>query len=164
MHTKVVFRGAKTLASLGCAVLRFNFRGVGRSEGSFGAAEGEIEDFGAALDVMATRYPGAELWTAGLSFGAYVSMAAGVADNRVTRLLGIAPPLQRYDFSMLVRSTKPKYFIQGERDEICPLDDMKSFFESLSEPKQLIVVPGADHLFVGQLDDLTQAIETLFGR
>jgi alpha/beta superfamily hydrolase len=64
MHTKAVYRGTKALASLGCAVLRFNFRGVGRSDGSFGNGAGEIEDFGAGLDFMAAHYPEAPLWTA----------------------------------------------------------------------------------------------------
>ena len=73
MHTKVVYRGAKGLARIGCAVLRFNFRGVGRSEGAFDQGDGEKEDFRAALDYMAARHPGAPLWAAGFSFGAWVA-------------------------------------------------------------------------------------------
>ena len=108
MHTKAVYRGTKALAALGCAVLRFNFRGVGRSDGSFGNGAGEIEDFGAGLDFMAAHYPEAPLWTAGFSFGAYVSLTAGARDDRVSTLIGIAPALHLYDFAAVKTSAKPK--------------------------------------------------------
>jgi len=93
MHTKVVYRGAKGLARIGCAVLRFNFRGVGRSEGAFDQGEGEKEDFKAALDYMAARYPDVPLWSAGFSFGAWVALEVGAMDDRVSALIGIAPPV-----------------------------------------------------------------------
>src|SRR6188768_2400450 len=83
MHTKVVYRGAKGLARIGCAVLRFNFRGVGRSAGTFDQGDGEKEDFKAALDYMATRNPQSPLWAAGFSFGAWVALEVGAADQRV---------------------------------------------------------------------------------
>ena len=73
MHTKAVFQGAKGLARIGCAVLRFNFRGVGRSDGTFDQGEGEKEDFRAALDYVSARYPNVRLWSAGFSFGAWVA-------------------------------------------------------------------------------------------
>src|SRR5829696_6840309 len=122
MHTKAVYRATKALAGLGCAVLRFNFRGVGASEGMFDNAVGELDDFGAGLDFMASHYPGADLWAAGFSFGAYVALTAGARDDRVSTLIGIAPALRMYDFSEVGASTKPKYFVQGERDELCPLE------------------------------------------
>jgi alpha/beta superfamily hydrolase len=74
MHTKAVFQGAKGLARIGCAVLRFNFRGVGLSQGTSEEGRGELEDFQAALDWMAARYPGLPLWAAGFSFGAWVAI------------------------------------------------------------------------------------------
>src|SRR6185436_4885280 len=77
MHTKAVYQGAKGLARAGCAVLRFNFRGVGRSQGEFDKGEGEVADFRAALDYIAARYPGVPLWAAGFSFGAWVALEAG---------------------------------------------------------------------------------------
>src|SRR5918995_2107218 len=79
MHTKAVFQGAKGLTRIGCAVLRFNFRGVGRSAGKFDQGDGEKADFTAALDYMAARYPGAKLWAAGFSFGAWVALEVGAA-------------------------------------------------------------------------------------
>ena len=74
MHTKVVFQGAKALTRIGCAVLRFNFRGVGRSAGTWDEGRGEMDDYRAALDFMAAQYPGLELWAAGFSFGSYIAM------------------------------------------------------------------------------------------
>src|SRR5215213_3517635 len=93
MHTKAVYQGAKGLARIGCAVLRFNFRGVGRSEGAFGQGDGEMDDFKSGLDYMAARYPGVKLWAAGFSFGAWVALETGAADERVSALIGIAPPV-----------------------------------------------------------------------
>jgi uncharacterized protein len=163
MHTKAVYRAVKALAALGCVVLRFNFRGVGQSEGTFDNAVGELDDFRAGLDFMASRYPDADLWAAGFSFGAYIALTAGARDDRVSRLIGIAPALQMYDFSEVVASTKAKYFVQGERDELCPLAQMQSFFARLPEPKRLVIVPGASHLFNGQVEEVGRAMTELLG-
>jgi uncharacterized protein len=163
MHTKAVYRATKALAGLGCAVLRFNFRGVGKSDGLFDNAVGELDDFRAGLDFVATHYPDTELWAAGFSFGAYVALTTGARDARVTTLIGIAPALQMYDFSEVRTSVKPKYFVQGERDEICPLPYMQAFFAELSEPKTLVVIPGAVHLFTGKVDELRRAIVAMLG-
>jgi alpha/beta superfamily hydrolase len=158
MHTKGVYRATKALASLGCAVLRFNFRGVGQSEGTFDNAVGELDDMRAGLDFMAARFPGVELWTAGFSFGAYVALTVGALDERVARLIGIAPALHMYDFSAVRQSRKPKYFVQGELDEICPLANLKAFFEELPPPKRLAIVPGANHLFKDKMPELGAAL------
>jgi alpha/beta superfamily hydrolase len=164
MHTKAVFRGTKALASIGCTVLRFNFRGVGRSGGTFDNAVGELEDFRAALDFMAGLHPDADLWAAGFSFGAYVALTSGARDDRVSTLIGIAPALHMYDFSAVKQSAKPKYFVQGERDELCPLAAMQAFFAELPPPKELAIVAGANHLFHGQVDEVGSALMTLLGR
>ena len=162
MHTKVVFQAAKAFCRIGCAVLRFNFRGVGTSEGSFDEGRGELADFRAALDFAARRYPGAELWAAGMSFGAWVALTVGVEDDRVAALLAIAPPLEMYDFGAIRRSLKPKFFIQGERDLICPLKALREFYAQLPEPKELVVIDMADHLFEGHASEVGDAVEDLF--
>ena len=161
MHTKAVFRGTKALAGLGCAVLRFNFRGVGRSQGTFDNGVGELDDFRAGLDYMAGRYPDADLWAAGFSFGAYIALTCGADDDRVSTLIGIAPALHMYDLSGVLTSRKPKYFVQGETDEICPLPHMQAFFDQLLEPKRLVVVPGANHLFSGKVEEVGRALEQM---
>ena len=167
MHTKVVYQGAKGLARIGCAVLRFNFRGVGRSQGTFDQGEGEKEDFRAALDYMSARWPGVRLWSAGFSFGAWVALEVGAVDDRVSALIGIAPPVvtsvsgMAYTFPHTLASTKPKFFVQGEADEVCPLEGMWSFYAKLEEPKELVVIDGADHLFDGKTAEAGEALEEL---
>jgi alpha/beta superfamily hydrolase len=167
MHTKTVYQGAKALARIGCSVLRFNFRGVGASGGSFDQGEGEMEDFSAALDYMAARYPGTRLWSAGFSFGAWVALERGASDDRVSTLVGIAPPVATsisghdYRFDSTLESTKPKFFVQGEADEVCPLEAMWQFYGRLKEPKELIVIDAADHLFDGKTEEVGDALADL---
>jgi alpha/beta superfamily hydrolase len=167
MHTKVVYQGAKGLTRVGCAVLRFNFRGVGRSAGTFANGAGEADDFRAAMDYMARLHPGLPLWSAGFSFGAWIALETGAVDDRVTALVGIAPPVATsvsgmdYSFPNTLASTKPKFFLQGEADEVCPLEAMWTFYARLEEPKELVVIDGADHLFDGKTQEAGEALEDL---
>ncbi len=169
MHTKAVYQATKGLARIGCAVLRFNFRGVGRSTGEFGNGEGEVADFRAALDYIAARYPDVPLWAAGFSFGAWVALETGAADHRVSVLIGIAPPVvtsvsgMNYTFPNTLASAKPKFFVQGEADEVCPIEGMWAFYGRLEEPKELVVIDGADHLFEGRTEEVGEALEELLG-
>ena len=162
MHTKVVFQAAKALSRIGCAVLRFNFRGAGASAGSFTDGPGEVDDFRAALDFMHERYRSVPMWSGGMSFGSYVALTVGAADPRVTTLLGIALPVSRYDFDPVARSTKAKFFIHGERDEICSVKEIREFYARCEEPKELVVIDMADHLFDGRVSEVADAIEDLF--
>jgi len=163
MHTKAVYQGAKAFVRTGCAVLRFNFRGVGTSDGAWDEGRGEKEDFRAALDFMRSRHPDVPLWVAGMSFGAWIALTVGADDSRVTTLVGIAPPLSRYDFETVRTSGKPKFFVQGERDEICPLKEMYAFYSRCHDPKELVVIDAADHLFDGKVLEVGDAIEDLLG-
>jgi uncharacterized protein len=162
MHTKTVYQAAKALARIGCAVLRFNFRGAGGSAGTFDAGRGEMDDFKAALTFMTERYPDVkEVWAGGFSFGAWIALAVGAADERVTALIGIAPPVGSYNFSAVRKCSKPKFFIQGERDELFSLSDLRRFYAGLPEPKELVVIDGADHLFDGKTSEVGDAVEDL---
>jgi alpha/beta superfamily hydrolase len=161
MHTKTVYQAAKALARIGCAVLRFNFRGVGRSAGAFDAGSGEMDDFRAGLDFMASRYPERALWAAGFSFGSFIALSVGAADPRVTLLLGIAPPVDRYGFEPLLTSAKPKFFIHGERDELISIKEMRRFYARLPEPKELVEIDGASHLFEGRTSEVGDAVVDL---
>jgi hypothetical protein len=165
MHTKAVYQGTKGLARIGCAVLRFNFRGIGRSAGTFDEGPGEMEDFRAAVDAMAARYPGAPLWAAGFSFGSWIALEVGAEDPRVSALIGIAPPVTRrgYAWEHLLESEKPKFFIQGNLDELCPIKDLWAFYAKLKEPKELVVIDGANHLFEGHTPAVGEALEDLLG-
>jgi alpha/beta superfamily hydrolase len=163
MHTKVVFQGAKALARIGCAVLRFNFRGVGRSAGAWDNGPGELDDYRAALDFMAAQYPGLEIWAAGFSFGSYIATTVGSEDARVCALIAIAPPVDRYGFEPVKRSTKPKFIVHGERDELISLKMVRHFYGQLQEPRELVEIDRANHLFEGQATEVGDALEELLG-
>jgi hypothetical protein len=163
MHTKAVFQGAKALARTGCVVLRFNFRGVGRSAGTWDEGPGELDDFRGAVDFMSSRHPHLEMWAAGFSFGAYIAATVGATDDRICTLVAIAPPVNRYDFSAVKRSTKPKFIIHGERDELIPIKLIREFYAQLQEPKELIEIDRANHLFEGQTSEVGDALEDLLG-
>ena len=157
MHSKIVYRGAKALSAMGCAVLRFNFRGVGRSAGTFDEGQGELADYLAALDYAEKQYPGLPLYAAGYSFGAWIAMTAGATDPRVGVLLGIALPTQR-EMTAVITSEKPKFLIHGERDTLIPIKEMWRFYGKLSEPKELVVIDATDHLFDGKTREVGDAI------
>jgi len=161
MHTKLVFRVAKAFCRLGCAVLRFNFRGVGTSEGRFDNGPGEMADFHHAIAYAQVRYPGAEVWAAGISFGAWVAMSVGADDDRVSLILGIAPPVELYDFSAAEATSKPKFLVHGERDEVAPLAATRRFYARAAEPKDLVVIDMADHLFDGRMSEVAGVVEDL---
>ena len=165
MHTKAVFQGAKGLVRIGCAVLRFNFRGVGSSGGTFDEGRGEVEDFRAALNFMHDRYPGVPLWAAGFSFGSWIALETGAADPRVSVLIGIAPPVagRNYSFEATVATAKPKFLVHGGLDELIPVKEMWAFYAKLKEPKELVVIDGATHLFEGRTTEVGEALEDLLG-
>ena len=161
MHTKAVYQASKALARMDVAVLRFNFRGVGRSAGTFDAGPGEMDDFRAALDFLQGRYEGLQLWAAGFSFGSWVAMTVGAEDPRVSLLLGIGPPIDRYDFSVVKHSDKPKFIIHGEEDELISVKDVRRFYSECREPKELVVIDAASHLFDGKTSEVGDAVEDL---
>src|SRR5262245_3827940 len=119
LHNKVVHRVAATLHEMGAAVLRFNFRGAGKSEGVHDEGRGELEDARAALRWLEQRYPGARRWLAGFSFGSWIA-ARLAAHEPAERLILVSPPLHRSDFDSMRRSEVPKLVLQGTADDICP--------------------------------------------
>ena len=161
MHTKVMFQSAKALARIGCAVLRFNFRGVGLSAGAWDNGRGELDDFNAATAFMAASYPALEMWAAGFSFGSYIATSAGADDDRVCALIAIAPPVDRYEFASVRMSPKAKFIIHGEHDELISLKQVRHFYAQLQEPKELVEIDRANHLFDGQTSEVGDALVEL---
>ena len=158
MHNKVVYQAAKSLDRLGLPVLRFNFRGTGRSEGKHDRGEGERDDVRAALDFLAAEFGNIPLLVAGFSFGCWVGLRAGCADTRVTLLIGLGAPVNNADFSYLTRCVKPKLFVHGANDIYGAVDKVRSLVPALPGENKLVVVEDADHFFVGKLDQLDRAI------
>ncbi len=161
MHTKALYQAAKAMSRIGVAALRFNFRGVGRSAGTFDAGAGELEDFKAAIGFASERFADLPIWAAGMSFGSWIAMTAGAQDPRVSLLLGIAPPVVRYDFVELTRCTLPKFIIHGEEDELISIKDIRKFYAQIPEPKELVTIEYANHLFEGKTPLVGEAVEDL---
>jgi alpha/beta superfamily hydrolase len=158
MHNKVAYQAAKSLDSLGLAVLRFNFRGTGMSAGTHDRGRGERGDVTAALDFLATEFPDAPLLVAGFSFGCFVGLRAGCKDIRVAECIGLGTPVNDTDFSFLHECDKPKLFVHGENDEFGDVKKVEALVESLPGEKRLVIVPGVDHFFAGQLKQVDAAI------
>jgi uncharacterized protein len=158
MHNKVVYQLNKSIDRLGIPVLRFNFRGVGLSEGSHDQGVGERDDVRAALDFMANEFPETPQLIAGFSFGATVGLRVGCEDQRVTELISIGMPVNNSDFSYLQPCAKPKLFVQGSRDPYGSPNRLKALAHSLPGLTALKIIDAAEHFFVGKLDELDAAL------
>jgi alpha/beta superfamily hydrolase len=153
MHNKVVYNAAKAFSSFGLPVLRFNFRGVGLSEGGHDAGRGEIDDVRAAMDWMTAKYA-LPLLFAGFSFGSYVGIRACCGEARVKGLVGLGLPVRAaerdYRYEFLAQCGRiPKLFVSGDSDEFSPQGVLEAMLVSAPEPKRVVWVAGADHFFAG---------------
>ena len=157
MNNNVVYRVAKALVAGGVAALRFNFRGVGTSTGSYADGIGEEDDARDALAFARTCYPTLPLWMAGFSFGARVGLTVGAASPDVERLLGVGLALRMFDYGFLAQSSKPKAIVQAAEDEYGGRAEIEAAFSGMADPKRLWVVDGASHLFPGHLDQFEAA-------
>ena len=158
MLNKVVYRLARGLRRAGFVALRFNFRGVGRSEGEHAHVIGEIEDARAALAYLRNRYPSLPYALSGFSFGSRVISALGceLAGARFIMALGFATRLGPVDY--LTTCAVPKIFIHSTHDEFGPMRDFEKFFATVAEPKQLAWIEASDHFFAGALDELEETV------
>ena len=159
MHNKVVFRIAKAFHQSGFAALRFNFRGTGRSLGNHDEGRGEQDDLRAAISFIEQKYPGAQLWLAGFSFGSAVMLRVACEPERIRALVAAGVPVSKYNFEHLLSCAKPKLFVQGALDEFGSAADIERLFEKLPEPKRLKIIEEADHFFEGRLEELEQAVK-----
>jgi alpha/beta superfamily hydrolase len=159
MHNKVVYQTAKALHRRGLPILRFNFRGAGSSEGEHDRGQSEQEDVRSALDYLSAEFPATPVLLAGFSFGSWVGLRVGCADDRVAELIGLGLPVDNSDLTYLRECIKPKLLIQGGYDQFGARANMEALFETLPEPKRLVIINGADHFFTGQLDKVTGAID-----
>ena len=166
MHNKVVFHTMKALRGFGFPVLRFNFRGAGRSQGEHDEGRGEADDVRAALDWLDREFC-LPIVFAGFSFGASVGLRACCPDARVVALIGLGTPAvfdgRTHKFRFLESCAKPKLFVSGMRDEFGLSGVLEEIVERAAEPKLLVRVEG-DHYFAGHLAEMRQAIEQWVGK
>ncbi len=157
MHNKVVVMTARTLRELGIATVRFNFRGVGGSQGSFDNGEGEVQDLAAVVAWVRKQHPQHALWLAGFSFGAYVSLRASAA-LQPDALVSIAPPAGRWDFAGMELPDCPWLVIQGDADEIVEPQAVYDWIDSLDPKPELVRMEDTGHFFHRRLVDLRGVI------
>jgi alpha/beta superfamily hydrolase len=158
MHNKVVYRLARGLRRAGITVLRFNFRGVGKSEGEHAHMEGEIEDARAALGWLRTRYPELPYSLAGFSFGSRVIARLGCELANGAFLMAAGFPTRWGPPEHLERCVTPKIFIQSTRDEYGPRGELEAMYENFARPKEMHWVEAADHFFAGALEELEEQV------
>lgn len=159
MHNKVAHTLARAFAGIDFATLRFNFRGVGASEGAFDDGKGEIQDVQSAIAFMRERYPGLPLWLAGFSFGAAMSIRVA-ADIELNGLVSIAPAAFRFAGDLAVQPDCPWLIVHGEDDELVPIEETVAWVDTLEPGPELLVFPATSHFFHGKLLELREAVRS----
>ncbi|MGB5489493.1 MAG: alpha/beta fold hydrolase [Woeseiaceae bacterium] len=157
MHNKVAHTLARTFVRLGFAALRFNFRGTEKSEGRFDEGVGELQDALAGIAWMRAALPGKDLWLAGFSFGAAISVRAAI-ETETSGLVSVAPAVARFASGLTRQPQCPWLIVQGDDDELVDIDETVDWFNSLEPGPELLVMEEAEHFFHGRLIDLREAV------
>jgi len=164
MNNKVVYTLFHAFVRQGFSVLRFNFRGVGRSQGSFDRGEGELSDAASALDWLQTYNDNAvSCWIAGFSFGAWIGMQLLMRRPEINGFISVAPPANMHDFSFLAPCPSSGLIVQGDKDEVVPEPSVKKLVDKLSSQRGISidyrVVRGAGHFFQDEMDELSHHVD-----
>ena len=165
MNNKVVYQLHYAFHRLGFSVLRFNFRGVGRSQGEFDQGIGELSDAAAALDHLQGMNPNAKTtWVAGFSFGAWIGMQLLMRRPEISGFVSVAPPANMYDFSFLAPCPSSGIIVNGSADRVAPAADVQKLVDKLHQQKGITitheVMQGASHFFEKQLDEMVETVES----
>ncbi|MGB7070823.1 MAG: alpha/beta fold hydrolase [Pyrinomonadaceae bacterium] len=161
MHNKVVFRAAAGLVDAGLITIRYNFRGVGASTGEHDEGNGEAQDVIDVLDYLSQNYPDQNITHAGFSFGSHVGGAVATGDARVTRLISIGTPVDKYrDFDFLIGTEKPILFVHGDRDEFGSVASLELLATKVSKSAstKLVIFENCGHFFDEHLAQLRDTI------
>lgn len=164
MNNKVVYTLYQSFLKRGFSVLRFNFRGVGRSQGEFDNGEGELADAAAAMDWLESNFESAKFsWIAGFSFGGWIAMQLLMRRPEVDGFIAVAPPADKYDFSFLAPCPTSGLFLAGDRDTIVAPDSVEKLAKKLMHQRSIEIeyreIPDGDHFFAGKLADLHHEID-----
>ena len=169
MNNQIVYNMYYAFAERGFSVLRFNFRGVGRSQGGFDHGSGELSDAAAALDWAQSVSPEARAcWIAGASFGSGIGMQLLMRRPEIEGFISIAPPANRFDFTFLAPCPSSGLFVHGDQDRVAPLKEVMGLIEKLKTQKGIViehaVVPGANHFFENRVDELIAEVGAYLDR
>lgn len=169
MNNKVIYQLYQMFVRRGFATLRFNFRGVGRSQGSFDRGEGELSDAASALDWLQSQNQDAPMcWVAGFSFGAWIGMQLLMRRPEITGFVSVSPPANMYDFSFLAPCPASGLITHGDQDDIVPQDSVTDLIAKLAKQKDVIidfqVLKGATHFYNEHLDELEQVTNAYLDR
>lgn len=159
MNNKVIYQLYHSFANRGFSCLRFNFRGVGRSQGTYNRGEGELSDAASALDWLQSYNDSArECWIAGFSFGAWIGMQLLMRRPEINGFISVAPPANMYDFSFLAPCPSSGLVINGANDEVVPPESVTKLVDKLRQQKGITIdhttMDGANHFFTGLIDEL----------
>jgi alpha/beta superfamily hydrolase len=165
MNNKIVYALFRAFTKRGFSALRFNFRGVGRSQGSFARGEGELADAASALDWLQTYNPNAgACWIGGFSFGAWIGMQLLMRRPEIDSFISVAPPASSFDFSFLAPCPSSGLIVQGDQDEIVPVESVQKLVNKLSHQRDIKidyrVIQGANHFFNDHMEPLEAAIDS----
>jgi alpha/beta superfamily hydrolase len=168
MNNKVVYTMYHAFVAKGFAALRFNFRGVGRSQGTFDRGEGELSDAASALDWLQSYNPNAAAcWIGGFSFGAWISMQLLMRRPEIDGFVSVAPPANMYDFSFLAPCPASGLIVHGDQDTLVPTEPVQKLIDKLMHQRDIRIeykiVKGADHFFQDHLEQVDQAIQDYVG-
>ena len=163
MNNKVVYALYQTFVRRGFSALRFNFRGVGRSQGRFDNGQGELSDAAAALDWMQSHNPNTTAcWIAGFSFGAWVGMQLMMRRPEIRGFISVAPPASLHDFSFLAPCPASGMILHGDKDEVIPQASVDKLAQKLQKQKNIKidyrVIQGSDHFFQDHIDDINKHV------
>ena len=163
MHNKVAYMLARSFKDANMLAIRFNFRGVGKSEGTHDDGQGEVDDVLAVIAWARTQWPDLQVNLAGFSFGSYVALQTAqeglLRDSlKVNSLITVAPPVGRWDFSVIKKPNMPWLIIQGLEDELVEASEVIKWSATFSEAPQVVEIPEADHFFHGKLNILRDAV------
>ena len=165
MNNKIVYNLYHSFVNRGFSTLRFNFRGVGRSQGGYDDGQGELSDAASALDWLQTLNPNAsDCWIGGFSFGAWIAMQLLMRRPEISGFVSIAPPANMFDFSFLAPCPSSGLILHGDNDEVVPEAAVAKLAQKLKTQKNIVVdydvIGGAGHFFTEQFDDLNERVGT----
>jgi len=160
MHNRVITTALESAHEEGFSTLRFNFRGVGASGGSYSEGIGEREDVEVAIEFLHSKQkePDLPLILLGYSFGAWAGIPVAVKDECIKGVVAISPPLEIYDFNFMKGCKKNKLIVVGDKDEWCPVLRLEDWYQQLDEPKSLTLIQGADHFYSYKANLLVQPL------